>query len=278
MGRIEPLRRRGYLGLGGLIVVLFLVALFARPPGEDAGPAGGDGPRTVLGLGDSVTSAAGCDCAGFVADVAAGMGRRLGWSMQAENLGRAGQTSVELLAAVATDPITIDAIEAAADGVIVVTIGANDLLPLRDQWRTGTCTSDCYSRVVDATAQTIGQALRLIRARAPEASVVATSYWNVFEDGPKRPPAAERLWSQDVTRAFNAALIAACEQTGTTYVDLFVPFNGSAGSADPTRYLASDGDHPNAAGHALIAAEILRRLGLDGRDVHRPAPAFENRR
>jgi len=39
-------------------------------------------------------------------------------------------------------------------------------------------------------------------------------------------------------------------------VDLYSPFKGD-GSKDPTSRLASDGDHPNSAGHQLIASALL---------------------
>jgi lysophospholipase L1-like esterase len=39
-------------------------------------------------------------------------------------------------------------------------------------------------------------------------------------------------------------------------VDIYAPFEG-AGDRNPTALLADDGDHPNAAGHRLIAKALL---------------------
>ncbi|MEP6462263.1 MAG: hypothetical protein ABJC62_02360 [Frankiaceae bacterium] len=38
------------------------------------------------------------------------------------------------------------------------------------------------------------------------------------------------------------------------------PFHGADGASDVDAMLADDGDHPNAAGHRVIAAAILRQL------------------
>jgi lysophospholipase L1-like esterase len=40
-------------------------------------------------------------------------------------------------------------------------------------------------------------------------------------------------------------------------VDLYAPFKGN-GTANPTKFLAGDGDHPNAAGYMLITSALLK--------------------
>jgi lysophospholipase L1-like esterase len=45
-------------------------------------------------------------------------------------------------------------------------------------------------------------------------------------------------------------------QTGSAYVDLRAAFKGPDYHEDETQYLASDGDHPNAAGHQKIAVAV----------------------
>lgn len=59
-----------------------------------------------------------------------------------------------------------------------------------------------------------------------------------------------------MTKAANAAICSAAGTAGATCVDLYAPFKGD-GDSDDTRLLASDGDHPDAAGAALIAEELL---------------------
>ena len=53
-------------------------------------------------------------------------------------------------------------------------------------------------------------------------------------------------------------VLASADADHATYVDLYAPFKGADGSADPTDVLAADGDHPNAAGHEIIAQALLR--------------------
>jgi lysophospholipase L1-like esterase len=58
------------------------------------------------------------------------------------------------------------------------------------------------------------------------------------------------------TDSANAALALAAKATNATYVSTLTAFKGSKGTTDDTSLLASDGDHPDAAGHALIARTI----------------------
>jgi lysophospholipase L1-like esterase len=93
--------------------------------------------------------------------------------------------------------------------------------------------------------------------------VIVTDYWNVFEDGDVGRDdrgAAYLAWSDRLTRAFNAALCPRVAAAGATCLDLYAPFKGADGRGDPTGLLAGDGDHPNAAGHALIARLMLAQL------------------
>ena len=60
--------------------------------------------------------------------------------------------------------------------------------------------------------------------------------------------------ANQATSYANAALGRAVRATRVTYVSTYKPFKGANGTNNPTRLLASDGDHPNAQGHSLIAA------------------------
>ena len=63
--------------------------------------------------------------------------------------------------------------------------------------------------------------------------------------------------------------ISSAAAHGAVYVDLFTPFRGADGSKDCTALLTDDGDHPDAAGHALIARTLLAALLTPGA---RPVP------
>jgi lysophospholipase L1-like esterase len=93
--------------------------------------------------------------------------------------------------------------------------------------------------------------------------VVATGYWNVFLDGVVgRRRGTDYVQASDTfTRAVNGVIADAAGRAGARYMDLYQPFKGD-GSTDPTPLLAEDGDHPNRAGHRVIADAVLAALGL----------------
>jgi lysophospholipase L1-like esterase len=62
------------------------------------------------------------------------------------------------------------------------------------------------------------------------------------------------------TTYVNDALAVAAKTTGATYVSTYTAFKGPSGTDDPTTLLAPDGDHPDAAGHQLIAKTIYAVL------------------
>lgn len=226
----------------------------ATSPGTSAAPQ----PGLVVGLGDSVTSGAACNCTPFVQTYAAALAKRDGSPVRAVNLGHGGDTTVELLALLKGDAAARRALAQAS--VVVVTIGANDLVPLIDQWATGGCDDACVQPAVVTMGNGLSAALRQIRAQAPHARLLVTDYWNVFEDGDvadaKRGPGFA-TWSDKVTGSANMAICAKAAAVGATCVDLYEPFEGEDGTRNPSALLADDGDHPNAAGHALIAATLL---------------------
>jgi lysophospholipase L1-like esterase len=92
--------------------------------------------------------------------------------------------------------------------------------------------------------------------------VLVTGYWNVYEDG----EVAQKAFSPegvaatvDLTRRVNAVVASVTGAQGAKYVDLFGPFEKRG--KEVTSLLAPDGDHPNAAGHLLIA-QVLVQAGL----------------
>lgn len=214
---------------------------FVTPPaGRSAGPA--SGPITsspaasavwhVVGLGDSVTSGHGCDC-DFVADYAALTAQRTGRRVQSANLGADGQTSAQLI-----DRLTTDASTAGQAGD--VRLGRFD-----DELR--------------ALGDNIASIVSLIRGVRGDAAteVLITNYWNVFEDGDR---AVARHGSQyldmarTITDRANDRICSAATANGARCVDLRSPFERAPGGVDTV--LQQDGDHPNAAGHALIAQSL----------------------
>lgn len=212
----------------------------------------------VVGLGDSVTAGTGCACTPFIVRYAALLAARDHVTVSPANHGVAGLTTASLATQLAGTSVRQQVSRAQR---IVVTIGANDLSTLVTAWSTHTCPASCVEPVVAAMGTGLAHDLELLRSlRAPGAQVLVTTYWNVYEDG----DVADQLrgpgfaaWSDQVTKAADATICGAARRAGDHCVDLYEPFEGADGGADPTSLLADDGDHPNAAGHDVIARALL---------------------
>ena len=204
-------------------------------------------PRLVV-LGDSVPAASACDCSGFGSELAAA------GSAAMTNAARPGLTSSGLLAQL-KQPALVAALRRAT--LVTVTIGANDF----DQARANdpSCVDlHCYAATLrQLTAVMRAVATRIHTSTPPGSTVVFTGYWNVFADGAvgAQHGATYVAVSDALTRQVNGALRQVAFQAHALYADLYTPFNGD-GSDDDTALLAADGDHPNAAGHHLIAKVI----------------------
>lgn len=230
----------------------------ADPSGTTSSPGGG--PVRIVGLGDSVTAGTNCHCTDFVSQYATGYAREHHVRTTSDNLGSNGATTTSLAEDLADDAATRR--DVARSDVVLVTIGANDLVPLIARWQSKGCGTSCSAPAVTAMGNGLDTVLRRIvalRAGQPT-TILVTDYWNVFEDGQVAVADYGRSfapWSDQVTREANATIRSAAERSGAVaYVDLYRPFKGD-GSTDDTHLLASDGDHPDAAGTALIARTLL---------------------
>lgn len=217
-------------------------------------------PVTVVGLGDSVTAGSACPgCADFVQLYARWLPAADGGPGRAVNLGVGGSTSTDLRRDLEQPSRTTRAVSGAA--IDLVTIGANDLSPLRERRRESGCDSECWQgsvAQVGANVRAIVADIHRLRHGRPT-TILVTNYWNVFVDGRVARDdlgPAYLSWSDRLTRAANRAICGAARSAGARCVDLYAPFKGD-GSKDPTSLLAPDGDHPDAAGHRVIARALL---------------------
>jgi lysophospholipase L1-like esterase len=212
----------------------------------------------VVGIGDSVTSGTACNCETFVGLYATDLASQRGLTTSSVNLGVAGSTSAQLLQSL-TQPGGLRDQVATAD-ILLVTIGANDLVSLEDR-QPGGCATACYGPLVNAVGHNVGLIVAAARAAHPShpPTILVTDYWNVFQDGDvgtAENGGSFQRWSDMLTRAESTAVCTAARQAGAACVSLYAPFKGN-GSKNPTTLLAADGDHPSSTGHQLIASTLL---------------------
>ena len=252
-------------------VQLASAAVAPSPPAVQAQPVPKRaGWLSLLALGDSVTSGAGCDCTPFVDQLAGLLMERDHEPVRPVNLGEPGLTASDLAARVTDDPAVRLAVQRA--DIVVVTIGANDLQPSLARWDQSATTLSTVAGCAGGSEGTalarvgadLGRILDHVSALRGDrlTRVLVSGYWNVFEDGDVA--AADRgsaylRWSDVLTRCLNAQIEATTRSRDAVPVDLYTPFKGT-GDVDPTPLLADDGDHPDAAGHTLIAHVLLGAL------------------
>ena len=209
----------------------------------------------IVVLGDSVAAATGCKCDGFGAALAKANG-----PATFTNEGEGGLTTEGLLSQLQSAGVR----KALATATLVtITVGANDFDgELADE---ASChQARCYGdRLRSTTANLNAIAVRVAALAPANAVVIFTGYWNVFLDGavgalrgPDFVATSDRL-----SRQVNTAVATVAKAHHDRYADLYAPFKGS-GSTDVTHLLAPDGDHPNAAGYALITSAIAASVGL----------------
>ncbi|MCU1595469.1 MAG: hypothetical protein JWO12_2861 [Frankiales bacterium] len=214
---------------------------------------------SVLGLGDSVTTAAACSCTSFVAQLGTNLTAWEGKPVVVVNAGVNGLTSLDLLRQVQGGHT-----RAVPGAVIAIAIGANDFDPRRLS-QPGCSAADmaCYRASLGSLTKNIDDVLATLRrGSASSGPILLLGYWNVFLDGAVGATHGQ-AYQQDsdaLTRLVNAVLIRAAKAHGATYVDLYAAFKRE----DDTDLLADDGDHPSAAGHTLIAALLSEALAQRG--------------
>jgi len=217
----------------------------------------------LVAIGDSVTAGTNCDCTAFPNLYAKALASRYGVAAYVRNDGQGGETSADVLDDLRGNDAEQSDIDRA--DIVVVTIGANDFGSQYGAISSGSCggnddlscVHDDLGRLQDNLTAIVRQIHRL-RAGAPTA-LLLTGYWNVFEDGDvaRRAMTKRGLAESDtLTRATNQVIEQVARDQQATYVDLYSAFKGADGGQDPTQLLAGDGDHPNAAGHRLIAQTL----------------------
>ena len=212
-------------------------------------------PLSVVALGDSVPSGAACGCTPFPQLSASLLAAPGTGEVPTADDAVDGATSTDVLSAVLTDH-EVQADVAAAD-VVEIEVGANDV-EYSDACGT---TVSCYQPTVPTVEQNVRAIVAEVHAltQGHPAVVVLLDYWNVWLGGTYAAAQGQAYVdaATAVTDQVNTAIRQVAADTGSTYVDVRAAFKGPDYTNDETRYLASDGDHPNARGHATIARAVV---------------------
>jgi lysophospholipase L1-like esterase len=221
---------------------------------------------SIVALGDSVPRGTSCHCTPYPPLTASGLSKTTGDKVTATNDSVAGYTTKNVLDQLDNNQDVINHVKKA--DVVEIEIGANDVA------YNSTCGTavDCYAPKVPTMKANL---LSIVRRTQSLVSghkhvLVLLDYWSVWLGGKYAANKGQHYVAaaEEMTDRVDSAIQSTASRTGSAYVDLRAAFKGPSYSYDETRYLSSDGDHPNAAGHRKIAdateAVIEKRLGPSG--------------
>src|SRR4051812_35103984 len=207
--------------------------------------------RQIVALGDSVPYGTACGCTPYPQLTGAGLSEDPGPRTLTINDSRPGYTTSDVLEQLQSDHTVRTHIGEAE--ALLVEVGANDV-----QY-SATCGVDahCYDGAVTAMSQRLQQIVTRISqlTAGHRLLVVLLDYWSVWLGGQYAAARGASYVNAAayVTDEVNTVVKARAEASQAQYVDLRKAFKGPDYAYDETHYLASDGDHPNAAGHQQIA-------------------------
>ncbi|HEY3603448.1 MAG TPA: GDSL-type esterase/lipase family protein [Sporichthyaceae bacterium] len=223
-------------------------------------PPAGRGP-VVVALGDSVPAGSVCGCRNFVATYGDLLSRGAAHKAAVTNFAEGGAETEDVLEQV-RKPAVRDALTNAT--TVLLMIGANDFYRPFKHVRRGASAATEYRAAARQVRTNVEQTIRQIRLlHDGPVNIVVLGYWNVVEDGKVARQdygTAGVKAAESATGWANRALRGAARTGHALYVSTYAAFKGADGSKDPTALLASDGDHPNAAGHRLLARTVYGPL------------------
>jgi lysophospholipase L1-like esterase len=247
--------------LGCALAGLVALCLVASGCSSSRSAAGGTtstttatAPETasLVALGDSVPRGTNCQCTPYPELTANGLTTSAGRTFAATNDAVGGATTATVLRQVDSDSDVIGRVRRA--DVIQIEIGANDV---GYNSRCGT-NIDCYSPEIPTIQKNLDEIVARVHALTTgrKALVELLDYWSVWLGGKYAAAKGEDYVNaaEQVTDEVNSVIKATASRSGSAYVDLRAAFKGPDYTYDETHFLASDGDHPNAAGHKQIAA------------------------
>jgi lysophospholipase L1-like esterase len=211
----------------------------------------------VLGLGDSTLSSAHCNCPGLLMDYAGLAAERLRTRVRVRNYASPSATTEHALQMLQANRERSDVRSA---DLVVIFIGANDFGASFNAVARGESAEHNFGPVADRVERNVGQILREIKELNSHARVILCGYWNDFKDGAvaRHVYSPLRRWAaEQATDYTNTALRTAAAAAGVEYLSTRQVFQSKG---DVTPLLAPDGDHLSAAGHRVVADELINRL------------------
>jgi lysophospholipase L1-like esterase len=175
--------------------------------------------------------------------------------VKATNDAVGGFTSADVVKQLHSDPDVVS--DVANADVVEIEIGANDVA------YSGSCGTSvaCYQPMISSTERNLDQIVARVHqlTEGRPIQLILLDYWSVWLGGryadAEGPVYVGAVAS--VTDQLNTVIKRTAVDTDSSYVDLRAILKGQDYDSDETRYLASDGDHPNAAGHQKIAAAVV---------------------
>jgi lysophospholipase L1-like esterase len=222
-----------------------------------------DAARVVVGLGDSIPAGANCPgCTTYVDEVGHRYAAATSNGAVIYNHAVSGYTTGDVLAQLADAGLQRHL--ARAD-LVILTIGANDVDPalLTDPRCADAALAGCFEKTLATIRSELDQIEERVAASLKAgARLAVTGYWNVVTDGAvgRAEGPAWVSGSAALTLRANAVIEDVTRSRGGTYVEVRTAFHGPDGTRDITGLLADDGDHLNAAGHALMTEVVMAAL------------------
>lgn len=264
--RCRPRRLAGPLrSAGGLIVLIALVGLTAACGGSSSNSTSASSTSSsttgtsttsrtwsIVALGDSVPSGYNCNCTPYPQLSATGLTGTTGQKVTATNDAVAGYTTANVLHQLNSDSAVIDQVRKA--DAVEINIGANDV-----PYNTKSCGTsvDCYAPLVPPVQKNVAAIVARVHdlTSGHKVLVVLLDYWSIWLGGTYARNKGDAYVSaaRQMTDQVDSAIETTATQTGSAYVSERHAFKGPSFGYIESHYLASDGEHPNAAGHQAIA-------------------------
>ncbi|HEY3604317.1 MAG TPA: SGNH/GDSL hydrolase family protein [Sporichthyaceae bacterium] len=242
------------------VVVVAATQPFAAAGSTAAAPTPGAATVDVVGFGDSVPLGKHCGGCGDLFTLYAKRITPAGQTPTVVNLAKGNTTSKDALKTLKKS--SSEAAVKKATTVLIYT-GADDFKNAFTAVSHGGSAKKHYKPVEKSVEANVESMIGLIHSLNPAAHVAVLDYWAAMEDGKVAKhdyTKAELKAGTEATDYLNKGLAAAAKHSHATYVSTYTLFKGKHGDKDPTKYLADDGNHPNAAGMKAITAALVAAL------------------